>query len=530
MNQWKLLCLLPMLLACRLCYGMASEQIGPDSDHPTVAQPDWPHGIVGIPRHLSRVYSIWINGNENFYFKCKVDEINELISTFSKTRMRDHIVQIQSGKEAVSTFGKQEIDYNVRLQIVGGIVLSFAREEMRDDLPLEPRLTLLTEDANALVKQLTWPENVIVESEIPGVLINPKNEKPERNVYYGLCELADGSPPVEFVKVRSQITLWEHNEPNGINVGRIDNKGYLMVRLSDTELADLKQGRTWLTLTMGNFLVKALRTDMRFPIDMLTPDKDKAQAIKVAGPEYYYGRILFEDGSPPTLDPQPWPGAKISASFPYGGSVDFDLQGTFKLAMTPAQFEQLKTRKPRKNITIPDLVKRGRSRAQFTFPPNLLSQDRSKAGVVKIPKPKLPKKELSAAKSKLGQSIPDLSHIQFDQFKTEQSEGKPLLICFWDMDQRPSRQCIQTLKKKKTHWLNKGCIVLAVHAGANQEKQVRQWLTKAGISLPVGTIEGDPYDTLFAWGAKSMPWLVLTNKEHIIIREGFSISDLPSGR
>jgi len=101
---------------------------------------------------------------------------------------------------------------------------------MRDDLPLEPRLTILTGDDHSLVKQLKWPANVIVESEIPGVAINSSNKKPKREVYYGLCEFADGSPPVEFVKgVNSRITLWEPNEPNGISVGRIDNKGYMVI-------------------------------------------------------------------------------------------------------------------------------------------------------------------------------------------------------------------------------------------------------------------------------------------------------------
>jgi len=73
MNTKKILVILlwyMLLGTCSQSYGMASEQIGPDSLHPTVAQQDWPKGIVGIPRHESRVYSIWVNGNENFYFKC----------------------------------------------------------------------------------------------------------------------------------------------------------------------------------------------------------------------------------------------------------------------------------------------------------------------------------------------------------------------------------------------------------------------------------------------------------------------------
>lgn len=510
---------------CRSSYGMATEQIGPDAAHPTTSQQDWPKGIVGIPRHLSRVYSIWVNGNENFYFKCKVDEINELLAIFAKARMRNHVVRIQPGVEKVSTFGKEEIEYNVRLQIVAGIVLSFAREKLRDDLPLEPRLTILTGDDNSLVNQLKWPENLIVESEIPGVAINSNRTKPKRNIYYGLCEFADGSPPVEFVRgVNSRITLWEQKEPDGIGVGRIDNEGYIMVMLSNAELADLKKGRTWLTITIGNYLIKALRTDMHFPIEMLTKDKDKARAIKVTAPSYYYGRILFEDGSPPILDPPPWPGAEIMVSFPYSGPADFESQGYFKLAITTEQFEQLSARKPRKNIYIPDLIRRGRSRAEFTFPANLLSPDKAKAGVVKIPRPKLPRKELTAAESQVGKPIPGFDTVRFAAFEKDQIKGKPLLVCFWDMDQRPSRQCIRVLEKQRQTWQNKNVVVLTVHAGTKRGKQVTDWLKKNGPSLTVGTIQGDPYDTLLTWGARGLPWLVLTDERHVITKAGFNLN------
>ncbi len=512
---------------CRSSYGLMGEQIGPDTSRPTRPQRDWPKGIVGIPRHLSRVYSVWFNSNNNFYFKCKVDEINEMLAIFAKTRMRDHVVRIQPGVEKVSTFDKEEIEYNVHLQIVAGSVLFFARQELRDDLPLEPRLTILTgDDDGAFVRQLKWPENVIVESEIPGVAINSNMTKPKRNVYYGLCEFADGSPPVEFVLATSLMTLWEQKEPDGIGIGSINNKGYFTIRLSDTELAALKKGTTWLTITIGNFLVKANKTDMRFPVEMLAKDKDKARAIKVSPPDYYYGRILFEDGSPPILDPPPWPGAEIMVSFPYGGPGDFDSQGYFKLALTAEQFEQLCTRTPRKNIYIPDLIRKGRSRAELTFPANLLSPDKAKAGVVKIPIPKLPKKDLATAESKVGKPIPGFDGVRFETSQKDKIKGRPLLVCFWDMDQRPSRQCMRVLEKQMQIWRDKNVAVLAVHTGAKRGRQVTEWLKKYGPSLTAGTIQGDPYDTLLAWGARGFPWLVLTDEKHVITKAGFNLSDM----
>ena len=94
-----------------VCYGLVTESIGPDTDHQTVAQQGWPVGIVEIPRHMSRVYSTYGLGSENFYFKCTVDEINELLAIFAKARMRDHVVRVESGVEKIHTFRKEKIEY-----------------------------------------------------------------------------------------------------------------------------------------------------------------------------------------------------------------------------------------------------------------------------------------------------------------------------------------------------------------------------------------------------------------------------------
>ncbi|UCF16630.1 MAG: hypothetical protein JSW59_04040 [Phycisphaerales bacterium] len=277
-----------ILCLCGSSHGLTTEWIGPSTQHPTLARSDWPSGIIEIPKHMSRVYSTCGGfGNEDFYFNCKVDEINELLAIFSNARMRDHVVRIEPGfKKATTFFSKEEIEYNVHLRILSGIALFLARgDRSRRAPPLEPQLTILTGDDSSLIKQLKWPENLIVESKIRGVSINKDRKKPKRDVYYGLCEFAEDPPHAEFVKgVNSPITLWEHNEPNGIGVGRIDNRGYFTILLSRKELADLRKGTTWLTITIGNWLVKAKKSDMRFPAEMLTKDRKRALPVRIKVP------------------------------------------------------------------------------------------------------------------------------------------------------------------------------------------------------------------------------------------------------
>ena len=181
-------------------------------------------------------------------------------------------------------------------------------------------------------------------------------------------------------------------------------------------------------------------------------------------------------------------------------------------------------KKERNNIIVPTGPNSGRG--MYVFPVTELSQDKSKAGVVKIPRPVPPKQELSTVESKVGKQIPDFNNITLTNFQQEQAKGKPMLVCFWDMDQRPSRQYIEELEKQKEELQKKNLDVLIIHAGTKTEAEVKQWIQENQISFPCGIIEGDPYDTLLKWGARGLPWLVLTDKEHVITKAGFNIDEL----
>jgi hypothetical protein len=46
------------------------------------------------------------------------------------------------------------------------------------------------------------------------------------------------------------------------------------------------------------------------------------------------------------------------------------------------------------------------------------------------------------------------------------------------------------------------------------------------IPFATGMIEGDEEKIRFRWGVKALPWLILTNAEHIVRAEGFEIAEL----
>lgn len=518
-----------VLVIGEMGYGMATEQIGPDpADPPTVAQPGWPKRIEEVLRHQSRVYSIWVNGNENFYFQATPEDVNELVTLFSKARMRDHEVAIAAQRRDVKTFGGDAVDYNVSLQIVAGIALFMTREgQSTSGLPLEPRLTIYPGDDASLLEKVTWPENLTLTNEVEGLSLPRGRIRPKREVYYGRLEFADGSPTQDFVMgLNSRITLWEEGEEDGIEVGSVNNQGCFSVLLSEQEIAGLQAGRIWLTATISNYLTEAHKTDRRIPFETLARDKDQAQVVQVEGSPYYYGRVLFEDGTPPILDPAPWPGAEISLSFSYAGMATPDAEGYFKVMLTAEQVEKLSADRPQMNIYIPDPVRTGRSTARFAFPVGLLSQDKAKAGVVRIPRPIVPPKDLPTAESMLGETIPGFDGIRFDAFEIDQADGKPLLVCLWDVEQRSSRQCVETLEEHKDVLQAKGLTVLIVHARAQSAEQAGAWLRENGITLTVGAVDAEAHDVLLSWGAKGAPWLVLTNGQHVVTREGFGLDEI----
>jgi len=108
----------------------------------------------------------------------------------------------------------------------------------------------------------------------------------------------------------------------------------------------------------------------------------------------------------------------------------------------------------------------------------------------------------------------------------DQIENRAILLCFFDMEQRPSRNCIIQLAKKIQELKAKDIVVIAVQASKIDEKALNEWITKNNIPFTIGVITADIEKTRFDWGVRSLPWLILTDTNHIVCAEGFSMSEL----
>lgn len=136
--------------------------------------------------------------------------------------------------------------------------------------------------------------------------------------------------------------------------------------------------------------------------------------------------------------------------------------------------------------------------------------------------PQIKPKEPIPLKDKL---LPIFDDIQID-VSSEQLANRMILICFWDMNQRPSRNCILQLVDKAQEYTKKDVTFIAIQTSKVEDNLLKEWITSNNIRFPVGMIEGDEDQTKFNWGVRALPWLILTDKEHIVQAEGFGLDEL----
>jgi hypothetical protein len=125
----------------------------------------------------------------------------------------------------------------------------------------------------------------------------------------------------------------------------------------------------------------------------------------------------------------------------------------------------------------------------------------------------------------LGKPLPKLKDLKIDPLPAN-TAGKMTLVCFLDIEQRPSRNCLQQLNARAQELNAKGMVIAAVQASKIEENSLDEWRGKYNISLPFGMVQGDEYRARLTWGTPSLPWLILTDRRHVVAAEGFGLSEL----
>ena len=127
--------------------------------------------------------------------------------------------------------------------------------------------------------------------------------------------------------------------------------------------------------------------------------------------------------------------------------------------------------------------------------------------------------------SLIGKPLPELKDLGTGLTATDVN-GKTILLCFFEMNQRPSRHCVFQLVKKAEQLTQENVAVIAVQASKIDENTLNDWVKKNSIPFLVGMVEGSEEEMRFNWGVHSLPWLILTDRKHVVRAEGFAASEL----
>ena len=123
-----------------------------------------------------------------------------------------------------------------------------------------------------------------------------------------------------------------------------------------------------------------------------------------------------------------------------------------------------------------------------------------------------------------GKPLPALTGLSFAAEAAP--AGKPLLLCLFDLEQRPSRRLAKQLADQNDALRQKGIVVLGVQATVIVADSLKELKDSAQLPFPVGNLGEKLEQTKWVSGVNSLPWLILTDATRTVIDEGFAIEDL----
>lgn len=124
----------------------------------------------------------------------------------------------------------------------------------------------------------------------------------------------------------------------------------------------------------------------------------------------------------------------------------------------------------------------------------------------------------------LGKPLPATDDLGLPAPPAEQA----VLLCFFDVNQRPSRNCLTQLARQAESLEQKGVAVLCVQVPKTDRLELDQWTKESNIPFPVGMVRQREEEVRQKWGIRSLPWLILTDSGHLVRAEGFAIGHLDS--
>ncbi len=141
--------------------GLGTETIG--SDRPVAEQEDWAKGVIAVVDLDSRVYSRWVNGNANFYYRGGTEELNATLRDFAAVEADVREVVLRPGPGEARTFDGVRIQCDWQVHVPGGLYLVHAKQEKGTQVfARHATMTIFVSGGNIELKKLQIPAGVTV--------------------------------------------------------------------------------------------------------------------------------------------------------------------------------------------------------------------------------------------------------------------------------------------------------------------------------------------------------------------------------
>jgi len=112
------------------------------------------------------------------------------------------------------------------------------------------------------------------------------------------------------------------------------------------------------------------------------------------------------------------------------------------------------------------------------------------------------------------------------KFESDETKDKIILLCFVDIKQVSQKHAFN-LVERASDLAEKDVLVILVDAAGSEKKQIDAWAKRHSITVPVGRLFKELLKRISkAWGIETLPRLVLTDRNHVIVAEGFALEEL----
>jgi hypothetical protein len=109
--------------ALLLALPAAALALGEESfgNAPKLRQPDWAEGVLGVVNLPSRVYSVWVNGNESFYYQGGAGDLNDALRKYAAVKADQRRLVLLPGRGRTRSFHGKPVDFDWQLHVPSGI-------------------------------------------------------------------------------------------------------------------------------------------------------------------------------------------------------------------------------------------------------------------------------------------------------------------------------------------------------------------------------------------------------------------------